>query len=635
MARLYPASLLAVALCAALGTLGSNTSLAQGVPSMAPQFASTEAAWPARVGRLVEVQGVVWLYDRDEGSWTQARHNRPLTSGDRLSTERGSRAELRIGSSTLRLGSDTELSLTELDDRAISVDLSRGSLAVRVTTAEVLQQIVIRTAHGRFVPRATGHYRIDTSAESSHASAWRGTLQFEGRDSGLAVAGGQRAELWQQGQQGQPASTHYRWLALERDAFADWVARDDTDPDRSESVRHVAAEMTGWEDLDRHGRWQTHPELGSVWFPSSVASSWEPYRDGRWQWVSPWGWTWIDAAPWGFAPFHYGRWVRWGGRWCWVPGARGVRPHYAPALVQWTPAPHSGGGHRPPPPTVWQPLAPHEPYRPHQHGVPAFGPGVVAVPPAPPAPHGPWRGEGNVPAVPRVHGRADADPPTVPRGERRGDAGAPPPPRGQGRGDSDVPAAPRGQGREQGRSEGRSEGDVRPVRRDDTAPWTREPQPPRSPGAQPPVPTPPQVRGPGAGTPPVTMPGAQPMAPPSPPPITAPVAPSAGPGVGPGTAPAPIVAAPVMSPAPVATPSPPFTARPAPPAPLPRGDGARPAPPMASTPQPSLPPPSTASRPGGPPRDGGPRANPPEGEGRKRAPEQVPPLRERDAQVTR
>jgi hypothetical protein len=25
--------------------------------------------------------------------------------------------------------------------------------------------------------------------------------------------------------------------------------------------------------------------------------------------MSPWGWTWVDNAPWGFAPFHYGRWV--------------------------------------------------------------------------------------------------------------------------------------------------------------------------------------------------------------------------------------------------------------------------------------------------------------------------------------
>ena len=31
-----------------------------------------------------------------------------------------------------------------------------------------------------------------------------------------------------------------------------------------------------------------------------------------WVWLRPWGWTWVDDAPWGFAPFHYGRWLWWG-----------------------------------------------------------------------------------------------------------------------------------------------------------------------------------------------------------------------------------------------------------------------------------------------------------------------------------
>ena len=44
-----------------------------------------------------------------------------------------------------------------------------------------------------------------------------------------------------------------------------------------------------------------------------------------------WGWTWIDDAPWGYAPFHYGRWAHVRNRWCWVPGPRHVRAVYAPA----------------------------------------------------------------------------------------------------------------------------------------------------------------------------------------------------------------------------------------------------------------------------------------------------------------
>ncbi len=52
--------------------------------------------------------------------------------------------------------------------------------------------------------------------------------------------------------------------------------------------------------------------------------------------MAPWGWTWVDSDPWGFAPFHYGRWVDIGGRWGWCPGAAvagAPYPVYAPALV--------------------------------------------------------------------------------------------------------------------------------------------------------------------------------------------------------------------------------------------------------------------------------------------------------------
>ena len=51
--------------------------------------------------------------------------------------------------------------------------------------------------------------------------------------------------------------------------------------------------------------------------------------------MRPWGWTWVDYAPWGFAPFHYGRWVYIGGSWCWAPGHRVARPVYSPAMVAW------------------------------------------------------------------------------------------------------------------------------------------------------------------------------------------------------------------------------------------------------------------------------------------------------------
>jgi len=96
----------------------------------------------------------------------------------------------------------------------------------------------------------------------------------------------------------------------------------------------MSRDMTGYTDLDGYGNWQSDPDYGSVWYPP-VDAAWAPYSQGCWIWVAPWGWTWVDNAPWGFVPFHYGRWVHVRLGWAWSPGQLTVRPVFAPALVAW------------------------------------------------------------------------------------------------------------------------------------------------------------------------------------------------------------------------------------------------------------------------------------------------------------
>jgi hypothetical protein len=97
--------------------------------------------------------------------------------------------------------------------------------------------------------------------------------------------------------------------------------------------------MTGYEDLDEYGDWSYVAGYGTCWRPRVVVAGWAPYRFGHWIWVGPWGWTWVEDEPWGFAPFHYGRWAFGGTGWFWVPGPVYVRPVWAPAVVGWV-----GGG---------------------------------------------------------------------------------------------------------------------------------------------------------------------------------------------------------------------------------------------------------------------------------------------------
>lgn len=324
---------------------------------------------PGRAGRIADTQGSVSWYDQEQGEWTDAQRNLPLTVGDRVSTAAAARAELRVGSTVLRLGGGSELEVLRLDDERMVFQLHSGQLALRVRSREIAYEIELVTEEARLRPLRAGHYRLDRIDDTTLAGTWRGELRVDDAD-GFTVAEGRRAELWREGPGRQ---LRVSWGTPAADAFAAWVDAADARDERSASTRHVSPEMTGVEDLDRHGRWDRHPDYGAVWFPTVVVANWAPYRYGRWAWVRPWGWTWVDDAPWGFAPFHYGRWVHWRGRWGWVPGAYIARPVFAPALVAWVGGANWSvsiniGG----PAVGWVPLAPADRFVPWYRTTPRY-----------------------------------------------------------------------------------------------------------------------------------------------------------------------------------------------------------------------------------------------------------------------
>src|SRR6185437_11315426 len=110
------------------------------------------------------------------------------------------------------------------------------------------------------------------------------------------------------------------------DEFLVWAMASEFNPKQPQSEQFVSREMTGYQRLDDYGRWENHRQYGAVWFPTAVPADWAPYRFGHWKSIAPWGWTWIDDQPWGFAPFHFGRWVHLDNRWGWAPGSRVKHP---------------------------------------------------------------------------------------------------------------------------------------------------------------------------------------------------------------------------------------------------------------------------------------------------------------------
>jgi hypothetical protein len=320
---------------------------------------------PARVGRISETQGTVWFYEPDQGEWVQAQRNRPVTDGDRFTTDRGARVEVQIGSATVRIGGSTELAFTELDDEHIRLQLNQGSVALHLRRDELARDVAVLTPQGRFEPLRAGRYRVDAQERSVFGATMSGAMRYEARDSALTIDDGQRAEFWKE-----PGErSHYAWTDMPQDRFADWVRQEERE-DADQRNRWSSPEMTGADDLHRHGQWDRHPEFGTIWYPHSVGAGWAPYRDGHWAYVRPWGWTWVDNAAWGFAPFHYGRWVNHRGRWGWCPGQHIARPVYAPALVGWighgNVSISINAGH--PAYVGWVPLSPHDYYAPRYHG---------------------------------------------------------------------------------------------------------------------------------------------------------------------------------------------------------------------------------------------------------------------------
>ena len=333
------------------------------VMALAAWGANAQSDPPARAGTLSRVEGSVVFAPAGQTEWSDVVPNRPLTLGDRLWTDRGGRAELHIGTAVVHIDSQTFLDVVALDQGVFQSSLKGGSVNVRVAELIAGENFEIDTRQLAFRAAQPGDYRIDVDPE-------QGITRVTVR-SGLALVFGANGQARQLrpgpqfsflGRDLQPAASAP--TAPDSD-FDRWAAERNRLEDQSISARYLPREVVGYPQLDMHGSWSHDAHLGPVWYPRVKAADWAPYRYGRWESISPWGWTWIDDAPWGFTPFHYGRWAMIGSRWAWVPGKLGPQPVYSPGLVVFIGA---GSGSNftigSVPSIAWYPLAPGEAWRP-------------------------------------------------------------------------------------------------------------------------------------------------------------------------------------------------------------------------------------------------------------------------------
>jgi len=196
------------------GLLIAGTGFAQPAPDYAndgPSYdndaSSAAVDPPTRVARLSLVNGAVSFSPAGEDNWVQAEINRPLISGDKLWTDRGARAELQIGSSAIRVDSQSNFHFLNLDDNMAQIELTpperKRVLALMKEQTDRMRSLLddlLTLAQLEGGPRPPVDHWIDVAtlmqrvqADAQSLSAGRHELAFEGAAGALA---GNEAELY-------------------------------------------------------------------------------------------------------------------------------------------------------------------------------------------------------------------------------------------------------------------------------------------------------------------------------------------------------------------------------------------------------------------------------------------------------
>jgi hypothetical protein len=321
--------------------------------------AGIQADPPSRVARVSVLLGNVSVEPASVNQFSAAESNYPMTTGDRIYADQAANAELQTGQLALRLGQLTDLTVTAMTDALAQFGLAQGSVHLRSFGLYQGETVELDTPGVAVTVLQPGDLRVDVdpNAGTTLVTLFSGSVNVEGN--GLSQQLGPGQALLITGTN--PVSGQFVGLP-----GTDGLDRFSADRDNlyqsslAQESQYLDPATIGAEDLASSGDWQSDSDYGAIWYPSGVAVGWQPYVYGHWIWIAPWGWTWVENEPWGFAPFHYGRWFQRGNRWGWVPGPPTIRPIYSPALVVFVGGTGTGI-------SAWFPLGPREVYTPWYH----------------------------------------------------------------------------------------------------------------------------------------------------------------------------------------------------------------------------------------------------------------------------
>lgn len=263
-----------------------------------------------RLAWLTYVEGEIEFQGAGERRTTDLP-NRPLVSGDRLTTRNDSRAEVSLGTAVIRLDENTGLSITDLEAKSVRLALSGNKAIVHLFELLEGERFELVTPTSTIALDTVGEYRVDFVTESAITLSVRsGAATVPTSGGPIQVLAGQRVHLEGRGERAILMS------ARSRDDFDDWVLE--------REVQLAGLEPSPDSEANGYGEWSMAPDYGRVWVSDyAYEDRWNSY--GAWI-SSGFGWAWIGSAP-CCGSIYGGRWVYVDhvGRWCWVP----------PRPVQW------------------------------------------------------------------------------------------------------------------------------------------------------------------------------------------------------------------------------------------------------------------------------------------------------------
>src|ERR1700679_353335 len=261
---------------------------------------------PAEVARVSSMLGNVSLEPASVDQFSAAQVNDVLTSGDRVYADAGANAELETGELAVRMGQQTDLTITAMTDQLEQFGLAQGEVHLRSFALPLGTTVELDTPNAAVTVLQPGDVRVDVAPDggTTTVEVVSGQAQVDGNGFQQVLEPGQRVQL----SGSNPVSAQELDVATPDglDGFSNDRDAAYENAGQGEEA-HMNPETIGAEDLSANGDWETDADDGAVWYPTAVAVGWAPYSFGHWVWVAPWGWTWVDSYAGGFAPCHYGR----------------------------------------------------------------------------------------------------------------------------------------------------------------------------------------------------------------------------------------------------------------------------------------------------------------------------------------